>query len=303
LRGPHVLTVLAAAALGAIEIAQWSAPSCPASLLTPRLKPGSGSVRVSVQERSGGVLLGSLEVEREGRTRRRTHEATSCEALIDVLALGVELAQAEAPAEAVEPSPPPAAGPVAEPVTVTTPAPLPGAARTRLDFELGAHALVIFSPGPGALPGAELSASVLPLDGLFRIELSVQHARTVTLPLGPARGRFSLTAARLAACSPSVPIGPGKAALCGSVAAGAVWAQGFASVTIEAAQEALLPWVDLAPQARLTFPLPYGFRIDARLGPTFPLTRHTFVFERPRTTVHAVPIVGFEGGLGLSYAP
>ena len=170
-------------------------------------------------------------------------------------------------------------------------------------LELGARALVVFGASPGPSFGAEVSGSWLPLDGAFRLELSVMHARSATQALGPARGRFSLTTARLTGCAPGFHLGPATAELCASVAGGAVWGQGFTSGAIASANEVTLPWFDVSPLARVGVDLPRGFRIEARGGPTFPINRHTFVFEAPRVAVYAVPLVGFEGGLGLSYAP
>lgn len=174
---------------------------------------------------------------------------------------------------------------------------------TSVKLELAARGLVVFGASPGPSFGAEASFAWLPLNGAFRLELSVMHARSATQALGPARGRFSLTTARLTGCAPGFHLGPATAELCGSVAGGAVWGQGFASGTIASANEVTLPWFDASPLARVGVDLPRGFRIEARGGPTFPINRHTFVFEGPRVAVYTVPPVGFEGGLGLSFAP
>lgn len=328
---PVLLTLL-----GAIEIGEWSAPGCPASLLAERARATVTPVRVSVQAR-GDLWVGSLEVSRDGKTRRRTHEAPTCEALIDALALGVELAQAPPDAKTVVPNPPPPkrsaqtvavvelpvatpeTPPVPEPVVVAAakpppplpePSPPPAVVATLTlperrpepgnptRVELAAHALVLYAPAPGPTFGVEASVSLLPA-GAFRVELSLQHARSATLDLGPSRARFSLTTARLGGCSPTLKVGAAAGSLCASVAAGAVWAQGFASATIGDAREVTLPWFDVAAQGRVAIALTRSLTLEARAGPTFPLNRHTFVFEAPRVTLHSIPFIGFEAAVGL----
>lgn len=158
----------------------------------------------------------------------------------------------------------------------------------------------MLAPAPAPAFGGEVSFAVLPGLG-SAIELSVLYARTTDLELGPARGRFSLTAGRLTGCSPALPFWRFGLSACGAFAAGAVWAQGVATGSITTGYEVWLPWVDLAAAGRLTVALPLGLQLLAQAGPTFPLSRHTFVFERPQVAVHQVGVVGFEGKLGLGW--
>lgn len=203
--------------------------------------------------------------------------------------------QAPAPAVAAERLPAPTAAVAAETAEPARPP------RQPLRLEVGARGAIVLAPAPAPAFGGEVSFALLPGAGAA-IELAFLHARTADLPLGPGRGRFSLTAGRLSGCSPALSLFRLSLAACGSVAVGAVWAQGLTAGSITRGYEVVLPWVDLGLAGRLSLALPAGLSLDARAGPTFPLSRHAFVFEQPQVAVHQVGAVGFQGTLGAAFA-
>ncbi len=179
----------------------------------------------------------------------------------------------------------------------------PTVVKPDVHLELGASAVLLAGPAPVASFGGAAVLSVASARLPLRIELVLLHARTPTVVVGPATASFSVSLARLGLCGEPLRLGRLALGGCGAVAGGALWGRGDASDAITEPREVLLPWLDLSVSALAAFTLSASLRLVARLGPTFPITRHLFVFDSPLVRVHAVGPVGLEGGLGLVFAP
>jgi hypothetical protein len=254
------------------------------------------TTRASVRtERVERVEVPARAVHTAVRSAARTERAERVEASATPAIPEPRIVVAQAEPLPAPPPPPP-------PLAVSAPVELPPARPPEpIHFLLAARGAIVLAPAPAPALGGEVSFGVLPGLG-SAIELSVLYARTVELDLGPAWGRFSLTAGRLTGCSPALGLWRFQLSACGAFAAGAVWAQGVATGAVTTGYEVWLPWVDLSAAGRLAVSLPRGLQLLAQAGPTFPLSRHTFVFERPQVAVHQVGVVGFEGKLGLGWA-
>lgn len=332
--------------LAALDVSGWSATACPSASLVA--KSASATVPLAARvEQVGDHFVGTLTVMRDGQARTRRHEAPTCSAVLDALALDLDLAVPKtsyAPPKAPKPlansvkvpgtfAPPPEVPktsiatpePVEVPDTSSPAEPPPAVPKTSyaepnppplfensekvpdtsfaLAPELALGAMVVLGPAPAPSFGAGLSLGFASLPAGFRVDLGVLHARTAMLELASSHGRFSLTEARALVCTPALERGRFSASACAGVSGGLLWAHAFASAEVPTTREQLLPWASGLAEARAAVQLGAGLSLRAAAGPTVPFSRHTFVFEAPRVTLHEVPAIGFGASVGIGWAP
>lgn len=343
--------------LAALDVSGWSAAECPSASLEVKAATSSVPLVARVEKR-GDRFVGTLTVSRDGQARTRRHEAPTCAAVLDALALDLDLAAvpktshetvklpkplkipmkvpgtfapspevpktsyaAPEPAQVPDTSPPleptpavpktsyvspkasePLENSVKVPGTFVAAAEVPDTSAA-LAPEVSLGGVVVLGPAPAPGFGAALGLGFAPLPYGFRVDLGVLHARTATLDLASTRGRFSLTEARALVCSPSLSRGRFDASLCAGLGGGVLWGQAFASATVPTTREVMLPWASGLIEARASMQLGAGLTLRLAAGPTVPFSRHTFVFEVPRVTLHEVPAIGFGASVGIGWAP
>jgi hypothetical protein len=266
--------------------------------------------------------VGALEIEaREGardgaRRARRTVEAPTCSQLAEAVALVAALAiDPEATTEPI-PTPPPAPDPPPDPTFAPAiapkPAPPPAAAdstaprssaarsppaRSRWAIGGGLRFDGIGAPDPIVAIAGRGEYQIV-TSSLFSPSFGAEVAAGTSDLLGHGRGvDVSFALVRLDACPAKIAIAVTGVALraCGGAALGLFRAVG---VGVSTPETALRPWLDAEARLRTRWERSHWF-VGFDVGPTFPITRPTFVFLQPRRVVYQTPAIGLAAAFTL----
>ncbi len=229
--------------------------------------------------RADDAHKGVLRVrEADGATSERDVSGATCQEVFSALALVAALT--------VDTGPPPPAPPPPE-----EPPPPPPVLPMRWTVATSFHGGAFFSMAPGAslgvAPGLEIAPPLVSRPLVVRLGLTFAASPRADTAAGSAEffwfaarldvGLFALERAWFAV-RPTVGIG-----------AGAVLGRGFAIATPHAQTR---PWFDVAAGLRAHAALLPGFGLELAGGLLVPLTRETWIFERPDAVIHETPPVG-----------
>jgi hypothetical protein len=229
--------------------------------------------------RADDAHTGVLRVrEADGATSERDVRGATCQEVFSALALVAALTVDTGP-------PPPSPPPPEEPPPPLPAIPLRWTAATTL------HAGAFFSMAPGASIGVAPELEIAPPFAgtplVVRLGLVLAASPRAETPAGSAeffwfaaRLDVGLFALRRAWFSLRPTIGAG---------AGAVLGRGFA---VAIPHEETRPWFDVAAGLRAHAALLPGFGLELAGGLLVPITRETWIFERPDAVIHATPPVG-----------
>ncbi|GAC1570760.1 MAG: hypothetical protein NVS3B20_23640 [Polyangiales bacterium] len=118
--------------------------------------------------------------------------------------------------------------------------------------------------------------------------------------VGAGSADFRLFAARLEACPLRLSLFPPLSlAPCGAVEVGLLFARGH---DVAHPTDASGGWRSLDLGVRLRMRLSTIFFAEIDSYAVFPLTRRTFVFDAPRSTIYSVPALGGTVGAGVGFA-
>jgi hypothetical protein len=263
--------------------------------------------------------VGRLVLWKSSGARAREVESDDCGDVVSALALITALAldpdaasqprpaasaspAAPPPEPAAPPSSPPApdawAMPVA-PIPAPRPAqpprlrppPAPPAALPRV-WVVGAHASAAFAVTPRPLLGGGLFAERL-WGGVRGVSarLGLELATTGSFDAGPGGVTFLRGAARLEGCPFFRPRQWLALGACLGAEVGFLRGEGLRRGALASVEAATVPWAGLGLLPRAAIGVGERAVVGVGVGPTFPLVRRAFVFERPDYTIHAVPDV------------
>lgn len=228
--------------------------------------------------RSTGGFEGILRVrEADGSTSEREVRGAACDEVTSALALVAALTIDTAPPA---PSPPPPDEP--DPIA-------PPSAR-RWSVVTALHAGAFFAMAPSVAIGVspQIEASP-PVETPFDVRLGFTFAAAPREETAVGSADFYWFAARLEATPLSFSRGPLAMGLVFGADAGAVLGRG---VGVWLGREQWRPWLDLAVGARGSAMITPSFGFELGGGMLVPITRDTWVFQRPFAIVHQTPPVG-----------
>lgn len=283
--------IAAAAAPPRVRIAYRAAEGCPdeaafVAAITAQARPFERAPRSAARVRSLDAQItrrddqhaGVLRVrEADGAVSERDVRGATCQEVFSALALVAALT--------VDTGPPPPSPPPPE-----EPPPLP-AAPLRWSVATALHAGAFFSMTPaaalGVVPAIEIAPPLAGTPLVVRLGLAFAASPRTDTAAGSAeftwfaaRLDVGLFALRRAWFSLRPTVGAGG---------GAVLGRGFAIAT---PREELRPWFDVAAGVRAHAALLPALGLELAGGLLVPITRETWIFERPDAVVHETPPVG-----------
>jgi len=167
---------------------------------------------------------------------------------------------------------------------------------------LGGHASVAFAVTPRPLIGGGLFVERAwaygsgPWGGSVRLVLEL--ATTGSFDIGPGGVNFLRGGGRFDGCPFARPARWLALGVCLGADAGFLRGEGLRRGSIATAEAATVPWVALGVLPRVAVEAGRFALFAVEGGPTFPLVRRSFVFERPDYTIHEVPAVTGELRVG-----
>ena len=284
--------IAAEAAPPRVRIAYRAADGCPdeaafVAAIAAQARPFERAPRSAARVRSLDAHItrddeqhrGVLRVrEADGAASEREVRGATCQEVFSALALVAALTVDTGP-------PPPSPPPPEEP-----PPPLP-AAPPRWTLATTFHAGAFFAMAPGAalgvVPEIEIAPPLAGTPLVARLGLAFAASPRTDKAAGSAefywfaaRLDVGLFALRRAWFSLRPTVGAGG---------GAVLGRGLAIAT---PREQLRPWFDVAAGLRAHAALLPGFGLELAGGLLVPITRETWIFERPDAVIHETPPVG-----------
>jgi hypothetical protein len=246
-------------------------------------------VRISITKAATDGYDGQLIF--DGRAREL--HASSCDEVVQALALAVAMAAEDAVEERA--SPPPAAvdrAPQARAEDATAPR---AGSRKRPDAIFGLAFGATNGVGPGVSP--ELSVfGGLEHDGhSFRLGLSAARSASLATALGTARIERLVLGAE--GCPLSVRASVLRVSPCGRIEGGFLRGAGE---SLENAESSSLPWLAVGVGGRLSLDVTQTLFVEADARAAVPLLRHGF-FVRPDDVVYRVPSVTAEVFVAMGY--
>jgi hypothetical protein len=258
------------------------------------------------------VFRGDLSLLEDGKHRAlRELSSSSCadatEAMVLVTALAID-AKVDAPVTLQKP--PDEASPVAEPApellrpaTPDAPNPVrdakPRRDRDESSASWGIGALALASTGYSPVLGIGASLHVAVREAEWEPRLSALYIDGRSTQVRGHRADFDFWGGRAQFCR--VPdLVELRLPLCLAAEIGTVRASGRADPQLLSASDEVL-WLAVGPLIGVEYPLRPGIALQAQLGAWFPLTRHEFVFDEPRTRVHSFPVFAVHAGAGIGF--
>lgn len=250
----------------------------------PRSAARVRSLDATIARGTGG-FAGILRVrEADGSTSSREVSGAACEDVMSALALVSAITIDTGP-------PPPSPPPPDEP-----PPPEPSIA-PRWGVATALQAGVFFAMAPSAAFGVSPQLEVSPPLGTpFEVRLGLTFAASPRAETAAGSADFYWIAARLEATPFSIARGPLAMGLLFGADAGAVLGRG---VGLWLGREQWRPWLDLAVGLRGSAMITKSFGFELGGGMLVPITRDTWVFERPDAIVHQTPPVGAYATAGI----
>jgi hypothetical protein len=292
--------------------------------------PGEPALEVWVRiDRRDRRSTGRLVLWKSGSARAREVEDGDCRDVVSALALITALALdpnagarprsvphaapapppsgPQTPAPRPPPSAPPAPGLSTVPlVPIPTPWPRhrpvePGPAPPpRRSWVVGAHVSAAFEVTPRPLLGGGLSAErIWGGTAGASARLSLELASTGSFDIGPGGVLFLRGVGRVEGCPFLRPTRWLAVTACLGAEVGFLRGEGLRRGTIATVEEATVPWAGLGLLPRVAADLGDRGVLGLEGGPTFPLVRRSFVFERPDFTIHDLPAVTWSARLGV----
>jgi hypothetical protein len=291
--------------------------------------PGEAALEVRARVTlRGGESRGSLVLGAGDDRIVREIASASCDEIVSAFALITALAVDPRASTALRPPPappplappqpglpPPALAPptrtrssatAASPADLLAPplpallAPLPPVTAPRPGFWIvGAGASTTFAVAPRALVGGGLFVErAFDAEARASLRLAIEIAATGSFDVGPGGVSFWQAAARLDGCAfGRRPLAHLELAPCLRAEGGALGGAGILRGGLTHIQTVTVPWIGVGIAPRLSFDLA-RLVVEVQGGPTFPLVRRTFRFERPDYLIHDVPPVVWSVGLG-----
>jgi hypothetical protein len=255
--------------------------------------------------RTATKIRGELRLsDQEGEKETRTVDGSTCDEVVEALALTVTLALDPSALLAGKNSKPAQGGSAAEQVSVRPPAApparLPEPPRVS-QWEISADMMAASVMSPGTSVGPALGARfITPGSGLgsWVFGVTLLHVQSDFLR-GAQRGVFSLTGLELALCPMRADVNSKlDLALCAAMTGG--WLRASA-LAVSHANTVDRSWWSVGLRGTSSMRLAGGLRVEMRIGADVPLVRREFTVNEPAEPLAESRWLAFQGALGLAY--
>ncbi len=264
-------------------------------------------IRIRLYRAATTKIRGELRLsDQEGEKETRTVDGSTCDEVVEALALTVTLAL-DPSALLTGKNPKPAADDSAA-TWVAVPPPAPTAPPARMaepvrasHWEISADMMAASIISPGFSMGPALGARFLTPGsgfGSWVFGATLLHVQSDFLR-STERGAFSLTGLELALCPMRVDVTSDlDVALCAAMTSGWLRASGLDvshAITVDRS------WWSAGLRGTSSMRLAGGLRLEMRIGADVPLIRREFTVNEPAEPFAESPWLAFQGVLGFAY--